>query len=515
MRNRYQTERDLPLAEKWLDSYLLTRKNPVSGRLLHATRLTDLIYDSFAQEQPVHQIPQAGNVPNMESLARDFFAALYSPVLRRREEDSVRPRERLLNKLLLERMIGNDKFDGLKGLCEDKELPSYDAVSAFCEAFADRLPAVDIPELRYLEIIEKLKTQAEKAIQTVYEIRKKQLPVSSKRLLFLYNRIDRKLWQIECLMQKIRKAAVRWAEALTPDIDAALQAAFDQAVQTHAIMEAWSDGSGEIRNTPVNRELLEHVKKSKELRGIARLLGRYREMIADKRKSSYAYGRGEKYDLTQGNDVTNCLSSELALLGTAETEILFMRRYEQKRLMQYRKREAVVKGRGDMIVLIDESGSTRSVAGWAKALALALLDIAARDNRKFAMVHFASADSIKTDLFEPGHYKPEDVIQAAEQFFGGGTNFESPLKEALWLMENGYENADVTIITDGECALPESFTEDFRKKITTHRATVTGILLDKGDPCGKSLEPFCDKIYHSRELSEDEIAVQLLNSKVS
>ncbi len=102
-----------------------------------------------------------------------------------------------------------------------------------------------------------------------------------------------------------------------------------------------------------------------------------------------------------------------------------MWRYEQKRLMQYRKRTAVVKGRGDMIVLIGESGSTRSVTGWVKALALALLDIASKDRRKFALVHFVPADRIKTDLFEPEHYKPEDMLKTAEQFFGGRTNFVS------------------------------------------------------------------------------------------
>lgn len=305
------------------------------------------------------------------------------------------------------------------------------------------------------------------------------------------------------------------AEALGKSIDVALDAAVDQAEQTHTIMHAWGESSGEMRNTSVNKELLEYVKSSEELQKIARLLGKYREMMADKRKNSYAYGRGEKYDLTTGNDITNCLSSELALLGTAETEILFMRRYEQKRLMQYRKRDAVIKGKGNMIVLIDESSSTRSVAGWAKAFALALLDIAAKDKRKFAMVHFSSADQIKTDLFEPGEYTPQDVMKAAEQFFGGGTNFEVPLKEALWLMENGYENADITIITDGECSVTKEFTQEFREKVTAYKATVTGILLDKSSPCGQSLEPFCDKIYRSKDIAEDEIAVQILNSKVS
>lgn len=168
-----------------------------------------------------------------------------------------------------------------------------------------------------------------------------------------------------------------------------------------------------------------------------------------------------------------------------------------------------------MIVLIDESGSTRDVQAWAKAFALAMLDIAAKDKRKFAMVHFASAENVKTDLFEPRHYTSTDVMNAAEQFFGGGTDFEAPLTEAISLLEKGYENADITIITDGECSISDNFAEKFRNTMLNHKATVTGILLDKDMPCGKTLEPFCDKIYHSKDLTEDEIAVQILNQKAS
>ena len=202
-------------------------------------------------------------------------------------------------------------------------------------------------------------------------------------------------------------------------------------------------------------------------------MGKYKELITDKRKNGFAYGRGEKYDLTLANDINSCLSSELALLGTPETEILFMRKYEQKRLAQYRKRTEIIKGKGDMIVLVDESSSTREVQAWAKAFALAMLDIAARDNRKFAMVHFASAKNVRTDLFEPGHYTSADVISAAEQFFGGGTNFEAPLTEAINLMENGYVNSDITIITDGECRISDEFAERFRNTMMKYKASVT------------------------------------------
>ena len=35
MRDRYQKEQDLPLAERWLENYLLTRKQADSRQLLH------------------------------------------------------------------------------------------------------------------------------------------------------------------------------------------------------------------------------------------------------------------------------------------------------------------------------------------------------------------------------------------------------------------------------------------------------------------------------------------------
>ena len=82
-------------------------------------------------------------------------------------------------------------------------------------------------------------------------------------------------------------------------------------------------------------------------------------------------------------------------------------------------------------------------------------------------------------------------------------------------MEKGYENADITIITDGECRISDEFAEKFRNTMAKYKATVTGILLDKDRPCGETLEPFCDKIYHSKEITEDEIAQQILRQKAS
>ena len=83
------------------------------------------------------------------------------------------------------------------------------------------------------------------------------------------------------------------------------------------------------------------------------------------------------------------------------------------------------------------------------------------------------------------------------------------------MLQNGFENADITIITDGESELTDEFTKEFRETLRRQRAAMTGILLDKDNACGKTLEPFCDRIFRTKELTEDEIAVQLLDRKTS
>ncbi len=80
----------------------------------------------------------------------------------------------------------------------------------------------------------------------------------------------------------------------------------------------------------------------------------------------------------------------------------------------------------------------------------------------------------------------------------------------MHLLEDGYENADITIITDGECRISDEFAAQFQTAMARHQATVTGILLDKDRPCGKTLEPFCDKIYHSKD---NEIAQQIIRNR--
>lgn len=107
-------------------------------------------------------------------------------------------------------------------------------------------------------------------------------------------------------------------------------------------------------------------------------------------------------------------------------------------------------------------------------------------------------------------------MRAAETFLDGGTNFQAPMKKAVHLIkEDGFENADIVFITDGECCLSENYQKELRQEQAMRRFTVTGVLLDKGTPSMDfSLRPFCQNIYRTSQLLGDDIVRELVTKRV-
>ena len=329
------------------------------------------------------------------------------------------------------------------------------------------------------------------------------------------NQAESKTQQAEAVAKMVDVTARQNKAAISESVSAAVGAAAEKAKEVQTILGAWSDDAGTMEKNASNTELLQKVRHSPALLDISKHLGRFREIFAQGKRNGYAYGRGETYALELGNDLSRAIGSEFAMLASPQTLPLFVKKYQQRRLKQYRRREPVHKGMGDIICCLDESGSTRGdAAAWGKAVALTLLDIAAENRRKFALIHFAGSSSCKVDVFLPGQFSVQDKMNAAETFLNGGTDFKRPLGEAIQLMDIGFENADIVFLTDGLCELPEDYLETLRKVQAARKFTVTGILLDAGNPdMDFSLTPFCQKIYRTSELAGDEIVRGLVTQR--
>ena len=417
-------------------------------------------------------------------------------------------------------------YPTLKEVCEGRELPAYEAAAEFAAQTSGELDDL-LSQLGgkpgAVQTLEKLE-QAEKTAEDKLAALLEQLrgtpqddPALSAAVVKAANDAESKRRQADAVNKLVDAGLAQNQAEAGALIARAVSAAAERAEEVQTILGAWSDAPGDMRKTDANAALLERVRDSKTLRDISRYLGRFREIFAQGKRNGYAYGRGEKYALELGNDLSRALTSELAMLAVPETLPLFLRKYQHRQIKQYRRREPVYKGAGDIICCLDESGSTAGdLAAWGKAVAMTLLEIAQSEGRKFALVHFSGPGRFQTDVFLPRQSSLEEKLHAAETFLGGGTDFQTPLAEAERLMrEGGFENADIAFITDGECSLPETCVEMLQKAQSELRFTVTGILLDEGNAgMDFSLKTFCQNIYRTSELTGDQIVREIVLDRV-
>ncbi len=499
-----------------------------ADRVLKSTRLEDSIYADLRGgdlEMEALEASASEKLRSFPALSRDVYQSFYSLNPRRNAEETLTAAARKFNAHILDHVMQNEDYSTIKSICEGRELPAYEAASEFIQQVSGELDGLlkstggEKNALNTLEKLEGAQNAAQKELSQLLERLQSSTSKSGtleQAVVNAANKAESKQRQVQAVSKMVDTSLTQNKGAVEAAIDSAIQAACEKAEEVQNIIGAWSDEPGGMERTPMNMELLAQVRKSQTLVDISKYLGRFREIFAQGRKNGYAFGRGEKYSLELGNDLSRALTSELALLAAPETIPLFLQKYQRGQIKQYQRREPIYKGAGDVIVCIDESDSTRGdPEAWAKAVAMTLLEIAMEGHRKFALIHFSGGGRIKTDRFLPGAFDARRRLDAAECFLGGGTNFETPLREALRLMEEeSFENADIVFITDGECALPQPFADQLRECQTDRKFTVTGILLDSG--CAGmefSLKGFCQKLYRTSQLTGDEIAVSLISDR--
>lgn len=202
--------------------------------------------------------------------------------------------------------------------------------------------------------------------------------------------------------------------------------------------------------TAAAREVL---RTNTQLRKIAVLAGRFRRRAAQKQAEKARGGAHEVADVTTGADLARLLPSEAVLAGDEDGEAVLFRRLTERAAMNYELRSPETKTEGPIVICIDESGSMRGERDvWAKAACLAILEIAARQNRAFAILHFDDGVT-RTDVFRaPRSVRWEAIAECLTWFSGGGTDISDAMAAGIDLIakEPAYRKADLVVITDGE-----------------------------------------------------------------
>jgi len=512
---------DLRRFEFWKSANANTESN-VNTHVLCSTRIEKMVYGDLREQIKTGldetEVAGIAKLDTFPALIQDIFMSLYSLNPRRNDIDTLTANARNFNVPLLDFIMECDHYTALKSLCEGRELIAYEAVNAMTQHLLEKLDEIlNTDALEELDALEHQQTELKTKVSAMAQespsdeegiaIMEEGIATTGEGIATMGEGIAENEQQMEQLSQAVSRSIRQSKDA----IQSAVTSAMKMAQEASDAIKSWGNGDSSPVAMKQNIELLRRVQSSQKLLDIIKHLGRYREILDNARKSSFTYGRGEKYDIVLGKDFTRAISSEYAYLATPETIPLFIRKVQRKTLKQYRKRERVSKGYGDIVVCIDESSSMAGdPIAWAKAVALVLLEHASQNGRSCVMVRFASDEQPVAHIFTKGKYTSNDVFDFAESFLGGGTDFEAPLKKAVTLIENqGFENADVMFITDGECSISNEFAENFRDKRSQLKFKVAGIVIGSDE---FSLEPFCEKVYHLNQMTGDNIASDIITS---
>lgn len=357
-----------------------------------------------------------------------------------------------------------EEYPAIKAICEGRDLPAYEAVKEFSEQIFSKLDELlnttGKEDKEFLDVLNKLEYRQEDLIKQLLEIleqnkNKVMTKDAEKRFLKAANTSNNYQHQIDNLSNIIVENIRKNKKEIQVIIYHALTAAKVKAEQANSILSAWGFEGTNPETVKHNTELLKKVNSNDKIRSIAKYLGKYREILNNARKNSYAFGIGDKYDITLGNDFTRAVSSEYAYLAMPETVPLFIQKVQRKTLKQYRKRERIAKGYGDAVICLDESSSTKGEPiAWGKAIALTIMEAVNRNEQNCVIIRFSGVDSIQSHYFMQNKFTIEDILTFADSFMGGGTEFKGPLTKAIEIIKDEkFRNADLLFLTDGACPL--------------------------------------------------------------
>jgi uncharacterized protein with von Willebrand factor type A (vWA) domain len=202
---------------------------------------------------------------------------------------------------------------------------------------------------------------------------------------------------------------------------------------------------------PVFKEFTKKDIDQDKIRRIAELAGRMFALLKGQKAKRAPRVPEEVTGVELGGEFGSLLPHEYARLGHEATKRELMARVARRQAQQLRREGKEKKGRGPLVLALDESGSMeggdREI--WAKAVATALTRIAWEDKRPVRIVHFSTAT--KVHKLDPGDHA--GLLKAQNLFLDGGTDIGVALDVAADEVDDmakaGVPGADVVLISDG------------------------------------------------------------------
>ncbi len=487
-----------------------------------------------ADAPSIADLAEAGErlVPHFGALVQDMFFALFkmNPVFRKAGDVRLAA---ALNRTILEQIVPSAPFQALRSrtaLEEDKAAIAAIVMSEHAlemmksEKLINRGEMLDLWDLARQEQDLEARAEAVKAVDEIQQPKENQPgeegeeqenPAAKKELAEMADAAERAAKVSEArLNQKARRFETQLKGADQSALKRMLLKTAELADEIDQAAEDSHDFSrefGQGGRVPAGArlELGRRLARNKKLGELARMVGRFKQDARALKRKTLERGVAEAYDIELGSELGRLIPAELLAMHHPILKRDFHRRVLEGTVLQYRLRDDEQKGKGPMVVCIDVSSSMQGDKEmWSKAVALTLMDIARRQRRLFRAVMFSSGDvTLKVlDLNRERRYQPDlnKVVEMAEYFPGGGTDFETPIDAAVELLgEKKLKRGDIVIITDGESQVSPEWLARLRERKADLDFSIFAVLVDVGSAETSSLAQFADRITSVKRISDE------------
>lgn len=430
--------------------------------------------------------------PQIRELIFDIYNLLtsYYPLLNK--ENEMLPTH-LLNFAAVKALIEHENYIQLRNIVDGDELMGLISTEVLLK---DCFIIIESLEEKFAELQEKYEHSIEAA----------KAMLATDEEAASYDELQKKFDELR------EELEASYAESINSfDFTKQVSFSIDQISQEQKTCKIWGLGNdGTFQKMPYDKKIgiLDKLKSDEKVKKVALLAGKLRALLHFGKDTISKENKTSVTNVSIGNDLSTLLPDELLRFIRPETRGAFYKDYTDQKLKQYELGSKVKKGEGHIIALIDVSSSMAGVCEiWSKAVAMALLDIARKKKRSFVAVHFDSgvkSTGLHANYFtKKKPYSIEQVIDMAEYFSGGGTEFQPSLDRAREEIstEAEFTKADIIMITDGQSFVSDEWLKTFLEWKTSKKVNVFTIIIGKVDQT--TVKKFSDTVV---ELDHKSIA---------
>lgn len=424
-------------------------------------------------------------LPHFGELLDDLFAALFKLAVRLRPEGEV-PASTMLNRRILGAVLRSPVLGELR---EETALSGGRSAHVACELARRVLTMVRSGDF----LLDEELLVAQRLAEEAEGLRRTEVAAVALRGGPLDQELDRAVAEARLRVGDLAGQLKRSVGELPPRFDAELASTAARLGEDLPAFEESADdfaravGAAGPRGVAERLRLAEKLEGSDKLRQLARLAGAFRAEARAVRRRRRERAADEVFRVGRGDDLARLLPSELSALRHPLRRADFLRRLLEEQLAQYDLRGDDRRGRGPLVVCLDGSGSMAGARElWAKAVTLALLEIARRQGRRARALVFAGRETeiAVFDLIGRGRagrraIDLEAVVGLAEAFPGGGTDFEGPLRAALEAVAaSPLRGADVVFVTDGEAPVSDALAAEIAEAKRRRDCSIFAVIVD-------------------------------------